>query len=80
MSSRGQRGDRAAEAGGRSRGDDLSHTTRLLQGFTRDRALVDDALNQIPPHDEEGGSLPEQAVRRRRDYMIRASNPSVVAS
>jgi len=28
-------------------------TTRLLQGFTRDRALVEDALNQVPPHDEE---------------------------
>src|SRR6266699_105913 len=24
-------------------------TTRLLQGFTRDRALIEDALNQVPP-------------------------------
>jgi hypothetical protein len=28
-------------------------TPRLLQSFTRDRALVEDALNQVPPHDEE---------------------------
>src|SRR5436309_16052465 len=28
-------------------------TTRLLQGFTRNRMLIEDALNRIPAHDEE---------------------------
>ncbi len=50
-------------------------TTRLLQGFTRDRALVEDALNQIPPHDEEADHCLNNLFSAAADYMIRASNP-----
>ncbi|HVS81238.1 MAG TPA: VWA domain-containing protein [Pyrinomonadaceae bacterium] len=50
-------------------------TTRLLQGFTRDRALVEDALNQVPPHDEEADHCLNKLFAAAADYMVRASNP-----
>ena len=50
-------------------------TSRLLQGFTRDRALVEDALNQVPPHDEEADHCLNKLFAAAADYMVRASNP-----
>src|SRR6266480_397206 len=50
-------------------------TTRLLQGFTRDRALVEDALNQTPPHDEEADHCLNKLFAAAADYIVRASNP-----
>ncbi len=50
-------------------------TTRLLQGFTRDRALIEDALNQLPPHDEEADHCLNKVFAAAADYMNRASNP-----
>ena len=50
-------------------------TSRLLQGFTRDRALVEDALNQVPPHDEEADHCLNKLFAAAADYMVKASNP-----
>jgi Ca-activated chloride channel family protein len=50
-------------------------TTRLLQGFTRDRSLIDDALNRIPAHDEQADHCLNTLFFDAADYMIRASNP-----
>jgi len=50
-------------------------TTRLLQGFTRDRALIEDALNQVPPHDEEADHCLNKLFNDAADYMTKAGNP-----
>jgi Ca-activated chloride channel family protein len=50
-------------------------TTRLLQGFTRNRSLVDDALNRIPAHDEQADHCLNTLFFDAADYMIKASNP-----
>ena len=50
-------------------------TTRLLQGFTRDRALVEDALDQVPPHDEEADHCLNKLFADAADYMTKAGNP-----
>ena len=50
-------------------------TTRLLQGFTRDRSLIEDALNRIPPHDEQAEHCLNTLFFDAADYMVRASNP-----
>jgi VWFA-related protein len=50
-------------------------TTRLLQGFTRDRSLVDEALNRIPAHDEQADHCLNTLFFDAADYMVRASNP-----
>ena len=50
-------------------------TTRLLQGFTRNRMLIEDALNRIPPHDEEADHCLNKLFADAADYMIRAGNP-----
>src|SRR5436305_3072970 len=50
-------------------------TTRLLQGFTRDRALIEDALNQVPPHDEEADHCLNKLFNGAADYMTKAGNP-----
>jgi len=50
-------------------------TTRLLQGFTRDRALIEDALNQVPPHDEEADHCLNKLFFDAADYMTKAGNP-----
>ncbi len=51
------------------------NTTRLLQRFTRDRSLVEDALNRVPAHDEEADHCLNTLFFDAADYMIRASNP-----
>ncbi len=50
-------------------------TTRLLQGFTRDRSLIDDALNRIPTHDDAADHCLNTLFFDAADYMIRAGNP-----
>src|ERR1700686_2777100 len=50
-------------------------TTRLLQGFTRDRSLVEDALNRIPVHDEMADHCLNTLFFDAADYMVKASNP-----
>ena len=51
------------------------NTTRLLQGFTQNRILIEDALNRIPPHDEEADHCLNKLFADAADYMIRAGNP-----
>ncbi len=50
-------------------------TTRLLQGFTRDRSLIEDTLNRMPTHDEQAEHCLNTLFFDAADYMIRASNP-----
>src|SRR5213080_363485 len=50
-------------------------STRLLQGFTKNRILIEDALNRIPPHDEEADHCLNKLFADAADYMIRAGNP-----
>jgi len=50
-------------------------TTRLLQGFTRDRSLIDDALNRMPSHDEQADHCLNTLFFDSADYVIRSSNP-----
>jgi Ca-activated chloride channel family protein len=50
-------------------------TTRLLQGFTRNRALIDDALDRIPAHDEQADHCLNTLFFDAANYMIKASNP-----
>jgi len=50
-------------------------TTRLLQGFTRNRMLIEDALDRIPPHDEEADHCLNKLFADAANYMIRAGNP-----
>ncbi|MFN2576764.1 MAG: VWA domain-containing protein [Pyrinomonadaceae bacterium] len=52
------------------------NTTRLLQGFTRNRNLIEDALNRIPAHEEEADHCLNKLFADAADYMIRAGNPS----
>ena len=51
------------------------NTTRLLQGFTRNRMLIEDALRRIPPHDEEADHCLNKLFADAADYMIRSGNP-----
>src|SRR5215831_711166 len=50
-------------------------TTQLLQGFTKNRPLIEEALNRIPPHDEEADHCLNKLFADAADYMIRAGNP-----
>jgi len=50
-------------------------STRLLQGFTKNRMLIEDALNRIPSHDEEADHCLNKLFVDAADYMIRAGNP-----
>jgi VWFA-related protein len=52
------------------------HTNvELMQPFTRNRALIADALNHVPPHDEEGAHCLNKAFAEAADYMQRSGNP-----
>src|SRR5260221_4938717 len=51
------------------------NTTRLLQRFTRDRSLIEDALNRVPAHDEEADHCLNTLFFDAADYMVKASNP-----
>ena len=50
-------------------------TTQLLQGFTRDRTLIERALDRIPGHDEQADHCLNKLFADAADYMIRAGNP-----
>ncbi len=50
-------------------------TTRLLQGFTRDRSSIAAALDRIPTHDEEADHCLNKLFFDAADYMLEASNP-----
>lgn len=47
----------------------------LLQGFTRDRARVADALDRVPPHDEMADHCLNTAFFEAATYMMRSGNP-----
>lgn len=52
------------------------HTdVEVRQEFTRDRSLVGDALNHVPPNDEEAGHCLNKAFAQAAQYMQRAGNP-----
>ena len=48
----------------------------LLQSFTRDRALISDALEHVPPHDEEAHHCLNKAFFEAANYIQRAGNPT----
>lgn len=50
-------------------------SVNLVQEFTRDRALVSDALDRVPGHDEEANHCLNRAFYDAARYMIRAGNP-----
>jgi VWFA-related protein len=50
-------------------------TTRLLQGFTRDRSRIEEALDRVPAHDEEADHCLNRLFFDAADYMISAGNP-----
>jgi Ca-activated chloride channel homolog len=50
--------------------------TRLLQGFTKNRILIEKALDRIPPHDEEADHCLNKLFADAADYMISAGNPT----
>jgi VWFA-related protein len=47
----------------------------LLQEFTRDRSVIESALNHIPPHDEWADHCLNKAFANAADYMVTAGNP-----
>ena len=51
-------------------------STRLLQGFTRDRSSIEDALDRVPTHDEEADHCLNKLFADAADYMNRSSNPT----
>lgn len=52
------------------------HTTvNLVEGFTRDRARISDALDRVPAHEEHGGHCLDAAFHDAARYMVRAGNP-----
>ena len=51
-------------------------TTRLVQGFTKNMMLIEEALNRIPPHDEEADHCLNKLFADAADYMMSAGNPA----
>jgi VWFA-related protein len=47
----------------------------LVEPFTRDRALIADALDRVPGHDEEANHCLNRAFYESARYMIKAGNP-----
>jgi len=47
----------------------------LLQSFTRDRVLISNALEHVPPHDEEAHHCLNKAFFEAASYIQRAGNP-----
>ncbi|MDQ6653656.1 MAG: VWA domain-containing protein [Acidobacteriota bacterium] len=47
----------------------------LLQEFTRDRSLIETALDRIPPHDEWADHCLNKAFAKAADYMVTSGNP-----
>ncbi len=51
-------------------------TPDLQQGFTRDRRLLDRAVNWVPAHDERANHCLNTAFDEAADYMMKAGNPT----
>ena len=51
-------------------------TAELQQGFTRDRRLLERAIDYVPPHDERANHCLNIAFDEAANYMMRAGNPS----
>jgi VWFA-related protein len=51
------------------------NTTTMVQRFTRNRMWIEEALNRIPPHDEEAEHCLNKAMADAASYMIEAANP-----
>jgi Ca-activated chloride channel homolog len=53
------------------------HTnTELIQPFTTNRILLEDALTRIPPHNEVGGHCLNTLFDYAANYMMKAANPA----
>src|SRR5215831_2238237 len=53
------------------------HTkTELIQPFTTNRMLLEEALNRIPPQDETGGHCLNTVFDYAAKYMMKAGNPA----
>jgi VWFA-related protein len=50
-------------------------TVQLIQEFTPDRKRIAEALDRVPPHDEEAEHCLNRAFYEAAQYMIRAGNP-----
>jgi VWFA-related protein len=51
------------------------NTTELLEGFTRSRPRIEEALNRVPPHDEHANHCLNIAFSEAANYMESAGNP-----
>ena len=51
------------------------NNVELLQRFTRDRELIANALNHVPPHDEEAEHCLNKIFFDAADYIQKAGNP-----
>ena len=49
--------------------------TQLLQGFTKNRILIENALNRVPMHDEEADHCLNTLFFDAANYTMEASNP-----
>ena len=47
----------------------------LLQGFTRDRATIESALDRIPSHNDWADHCLNKAFAKAADYMVTSGNP-----
>ena len=50
-------------------------TTQIIQGFTRNRSRLMDAIRRTPPHDEAANHCFNRAFYDAASYMQRAGNP-----
>jgi VWFA-related protein len=51
-------------------------TAELQQGFTRDRRLLERAIDYVPPHDERANHCLNIAFDDAANYMMKAGNPT----
>ena len=51
------------------------NTAELIEGFSRDRSRIVEALNRVPEHDEKADHCLNLAFYKAAQYMIGASNP-----
>jgi len=51
-------------------------SAELQQGFTRDRRLLERAIDYVPPHDERANHCLNIAFDEAANYMMKAGNPS----
>jgi VWFA-related protein len=51
------------------------NSAELIEGFSRDRGRIEDALNRIPPHDEMSDHCLTLAFYEAAHYMVSAGSP-----